>query len=117
MDCSPPGHLSMGFPRQEYWSGLSYPYPGDLPKPRDQIQVTHIAVHFFYCLRHQGSLLDEDKINPPHQGLAGRESIPWKAVIFRTYHPHGSFCLNLAMSPGDGVRADEAIPLMYHLPL
>ena len=25
--------LSMGFPRQEYWSGLSFPSPGDLPKP------------------------------------------------------------------------------------
>ena len=25
--------LSMGFPRQEYWSGLSFPTPGDLPHP------------------------------------------------------------------------------------
>ena len=25
--------LSMGFPRQEYWSGLSFPVPGDLPDP------------------------------------------------------------------------------------
>ena len=25
--------LSMGFPRQEYWSGLPCPPPGDLPKP------------------------------------------------------------------------------------
>ena len=24
--------LSMGFPRQEYWSGLPFPPPGDLPK-------------------------------------------------------------------------------------
>ena len=23
--------LSMGFPRQEYWSALSFPSPGDLP--------------------------------------------------------------------------------------
>ena len=34
MDCSPPGPLSMGFSRQEYWSGLSFPSPGDLPHPR-----------------------------------------------------------------------------------
>ena len=26
--------LSMGFPRQEYWSGLPFPSPGDLPKPK-----------------------------------------------------------------------------------
>ena len=25
--------LSMGFSRQEYWSGLPFPYPGDLPNP------------------------------------------------------------------------------------
>ena len=31
MDCSPPG--SMGFSRQEYWSGLPSPPPGDLPDP------------------------------------------------------------------------------------
>ena len=24
----------MGFPRQEYWSGLPVPLPGDLPDPR-----------------------------------------------------------------------------------
>ena len=23
----------MGFPRQEYWSGLPFPFPGDLPDP------------------------------------------------------------------------------------
>ena len=23
----------MGFPGQEYWSGLIFPYPGDLPDP------------------------------------------------------------------------------------
>ena len=23
----------MGFPRQEYWSGLPFPPPGDLPDP------------------------------------------------------------------------------------
>ena len=25
--------LSMGFPKQEYWSGLPLPFPGDLPDP------------------------------------------------------------------------------------
>ena len=35
MACSPPGQapLSMGFSRQEYWSGLPCPPPGDLPNP------------------------------------------------------------------------------------
>ena len=25
--------LSMGFSRQEYWNGLQFPSPGDLPNP------------------------------------------------------------------------------------
>ena len=33
MDCSSQAPLSMGFPRQEYWSGLPFPSPGHLPDP------------------------------------------------------------------------------------
>ena len=33
MDCSPPGSSPMGFSKQEYWSGLPFPSPGDLPDP------------------------------------------------------------------------------------
>ena len=33
MDCSRQGPLSMGFSRQEYWSGLPFPSPGHLPDP------------------------------------------------------------------------------------
>ena len=31
MDCACQSPLSMGFSRQEYWSGLPCPLPGDLP--------------------------------------------------------------------------------------
>ena len=30
---APQAPLSMGFPRQEYWSGLPLPSPGDFPNP------------------------------------------------------------------------------------
>ena len=33
MNCSPPDPLSVGFPRQEYWSGLPFSSPADLPDP------------------------------------------------------------------------------------
>ena len=34
MDCiAHQAPLSMGFSRQEYWSGLPHPPPGDLPDP------------------------------------------------------------------------------------
>ena len=33
LDCTHQAPLSMGFSRQEYWSGLPLPSPGDLPDP------------------------------------------------------------------------------------
>ena len=33
MDCGCQATLSMEFTRQEYWSGLLFPYPGDLLDP------------------------------------------------------------------------------------
>ena len=33
LDCSLHAPLSLGFSRQEYWSGLPCPPPGDLPDP------------------------------------------------------------------------------------
>ena len=33
IDYSPPKFLSMEFSRQEYWSGLPFPTPGDLSNP------------------------------------------------------------------------------------
>ena len=33
MDCSCQAPLSMEFSRQEHWSGLPFPSPGDLPNP------------------------------------------------------------------------------------
>ena len=33
MDIAHQSPLSMGFSKQEYWSGLSFPSPGDLPDP------------------------------------------------------------------------------------
>ena len=37
--------LSMGFSRQEYWSGLPYPPPGDLPNPGiEPVSLTSLAL-------------------------------------------------------------------------
>ena len=33
MDCNPQTPLSMGFSREEYWSGLPFSPPEDLPDP------------------------------------------------------------------------------------
>ena len=39
--------LSMGFPRQEYWSGLPFPSPGDLPVSGSQPMSQDLAGRFF----------------------------------------------------------------------
>ena len=35
--------LSMGFPRQEYWSGLPFPLPGDLPDQGIELNVSFVC--------------------------------------------------------------------------
>ena len=39
--------LSMGFSRQEYWSGLPCPPPGDRPNPRFEPTSLTLAAGFF----------------------------------------------------------------------
>ena len=46
--------LSMGFSRQEYWSGLPFPSPGDLPRPEIESTSSAPAVESL-SLSHQGS--------------------------------------------------------------
>ena len=45
IDCQAP--LSMGFPRQEYWSWLSFPTAGDLPSPGTESVSPTLAGRFF----------------------------------------------------------------------
>ena len=49
--------LSMGFSRQEYWSGLPCSSPGDFPDPGIEPHCRRIL----YCLSHQGSSQDIPK--------------------------------------------------------
>ena len=39
--------LSMGFPRQEYWKGLLFLSPGDLPDPGFKPASLALAARFF----------------------------------------------------------------------
>ena len=49
--------LSMGFPRQEYWSELPFPSPGDLPDP--EIEPLSLALlDLFFTAKPPGKLQD-----------------------------------------------------------
>ena len=57
--------VSIGFPRQEYWSGLSFPSPGDLPDPWIELQSPALqadslptALRFIY--KHLKSLVPSE---------------------------------------------------------
>ena len=41
------GSLSMGFSRPDYWSGLSFPSPGDLLNPGTEPVSSSLAGRFF----------------------------------------------------------------------
>ena len=49
VDCSPPGSSvhGMEFSRQEYWSGLPFPSPGDLPNPKIKLASLVLTGGFF----------------------------------------------------------------------
>ena len=51
--CDPATPPSMGFSRQEYWSGLPFPSPGDLPNPG---------------IESRSPALQEDSLPPEPQG-------------------------------------------------
>ena len=51
--CSLPGSSSMESPRQEYWNGLPFPSPGDLPDPG---------------IKSMSPALQEDSLLLSHQG-------------------------------------------------
>ena len=47
---APQAPLSLGFSRQEYWSGLPFPSPGDLPDPGiepESLMFPALAGRFF----------------------------------------------------------------------
>ena len=46
-DCSPPDY--MGFPRQEYWSGLPFPPPGESFQPRYRTLVSCLRRRILDC--------------------------------------------------------------------
>ena len=47
MNCSPQAPLSVGFCRQEYWSRLPFPSPGDLSNPGIEPVSPALAGRFF----------------------------------------------------------------------
>ena len=64
--------LTMGFSRQEYWSGLPYPAPGDLPNPGTEaasLKSSALAGRFFTT----SATWEAHKHNKGSESLTGKE--------------------------------------------
>ena len=55
--------LSMGFPKQKYWSGLPFSSPGDLPNPGIEPTFLALAGRFFTTEPPQKHLLQLGLVN------------------------------------------------------
>ena len=98
--------LSLGFPRQEYWSGLPFPPPGDLPNSK--IKPTSPMT----------PALKADTLPLCHQGS------PILKILFSKYHredlltlnfPGGATVKNLPANAGDP-RDAGSIPGLWRSP-
>ena len=64
----------MGFPRQEYWSGLSFPSPGDLPD--SGIEPVPLMSYVSYVSSYVTLILSPSVFFL--YGEADRIYVPWK---------------------------------------
>ena len=96
MDCSPPGSSCLwGFSRQEYWSGLPCPPPGDLPNPgRLNPGLLHYRQNL-YCLSYREA---------QWWWRADSSSVPWGYPLtqIRSLFLHCSTPLCLQLNPQKG---------------
>ena len=87
----PHGHqapLFVGFSRQEYWSRLPFPFPGNFPTQGSNPGLPHCR-QMLYHLSHQGMLWNQDSNpnrltwEPVHHAQHYTISAPWRA----SHHP------------------------------
>ena len=81
------GPQSMEFSRQEYWSGLPFPPPGDLPNPGIKPMFPHCRWILSH-LSHQGSPVDSESSTNSLTCLVVEMKCP--LCMLRTYQWEGS---------------------------
>ena len=87
--------LSIGFSRQEYWYGLPFPSPGDLPDP----WIESVSLTFpelaggFFTTKSPGKPLNNStsNLNPKSRDLSSfswtTSTVFWAVQIFNGFHP------------------------------
>ena len=106
MECSPSGSAVHGFSRQEHWSGLPFPSPGDLPNPEIKPtspawQVDSLPLgHPRSPQRVTDGLFQVVNIHQPVPSPArnGTSCIPWLAVWQSEQRTTSYRCCNTCQS-------------------
>ena len=80
--------LSMGFSRQEYWSGLPFPSPGDLPDPG----IKPVSCLAFFATQPPDSKVILFQILPLRL-LQDMNIVPWAAKLLIFDKAQLWFCL------------------------
>ena len=96
------GPLSMKFSRQGYWSGLPFPFPGDLPHPGIKSGFPALQADFFFFLTiwatRETQMLDAyilgSDVNPILELLIPGIEQPWKLLLLYS-RGIGPLCKNL----------------------
>ena len=82
----------MGFPRQEYWSGLPFPSPGNLPDPGIELSSPVLAVRFFTTVKWEKLSLQPNVnfkvLQTPGEYVKLSESILWISSNLRKIENH-----------------------------
>ena len=65
--------LFMGFSRQEYWSGLPFPFSRGSSRPRDQTQVSHIAGRRFNLRATREALAEASRFKKVKKTIAQKK--------------------------------------------
>ena len=94
--------LSVGFPRQKYWSGLPFPSPGDLPNPGIKPRSPTLQ---------RDALTSEPPEKPP--------TIVWPQANGRErtqLHPSTGNWIKDLLSMAPPIRTRPSVPLSQSLP-
>ena len=86
VDCQAP--LSMGFSRQEYWTGLPFPSPGNLPNPEIKPPSPAIVGGFFTTEPQGNPLLPTGPSNQRHSLAYCSSKESTEQSLLQTRHEH-----------------------------
>ena len=91
MDCSPPGSSKFWISRQEYWIGLPFPSPGDVPNPEIELKSFLLQAGSL-----PASMVAQLVKNPPAMWDTWVQSLGWENPLEKG---KATNCSILAWSP------------------